>query len=893
MAQGEHEVTYRKDYKPPVFTIDKTNLDFDIQDNLTRVRSSLAIRRNTPGPAALRLHGEHLVLKAVAIDGRELTNNEYSVDAASLTLLEVPDECEISITTEICPEENTALEGLYKSSGMYCTQCEAEGFRNITYYLDQPDVLSEFTTSIVADDGRYPTLLANGNKIADERTADGRRRVVWHDPFPKPSYLFALVAGDLAMLEDSFVTASGRTVALQIFSEPHNIGQCDYAMDALKRSMRWDEEVYGREYDLDVFMVVAVEDFNMGAMENKGLNIFNTSCVLATPDTATDAGFQRVEAVVAHEYFHNWSGNRVTCRDWFQLSLKEGFTVFRDAQFSSDMNAATVKRIEDVVRLRAVQFAEDAGPMAHSIRPDSYIQIDNFYTTTVYEKGAEVVRMLHTLLGADGFRRGSDLYFDRHDGQAATTEDFVQAMEDANDVKLHEFRAWYAQAGTPRVHLSQSRSGDALELQISQSCPPTPGQPVKEPFHIPLVLGLVDETGRELSPSDMQLDTQAKVTNRNGGVLLELTQPETQLRIQPVPEGAVVSALRDFSAPVALTSDRSDAELAHLVAHDSDGFSRWDAIQTLFANEITRLAENPDAQPDASLTELVGKLLEQAVASARDAAAGEGQALLKELLTLPAEADLFERFRPVDVQAVLGARQRLAEHLAATHIARWQQLYEAATNPEPYSPTAAAIARRGLRNLALAEVARGSGASNRPEAMLQQHFEAADNLTDRRAALAVLMDVAGFADAFVDTLFASFYERWKHEALVVDTWLNLQAAGPLAGALERVVQLEAHSAFDERNPNKVRALYAGFAMQNHTNFHAPDGSGYDFLVRRIERLNATNPQLAARLTGPLTQWQRYTRDRQLQMRAALESVLAIDALSPNVFELASKSLSDE
>ena len=587
----EHQVIYRKDYVAPVFTITATHLDFDLRDNLTRVESRLVVERASDGPAQLRLHGEELALTRVAIDGRELGNNEYQIDDAFLTLVGIPDQCIIEIETEICPEKNTALEGLYKSKTMYCTQCEAEGFRNITYYLDQPDVLSVFTTRIEADAQAYPVLLSNGNKIEDMMLPSGRRAVTWHDPFPKPSYLFALVAGDLALLEDNFTTCSGREITLQIFSEAHNIAQCDYAMDALKRSMRWDEAVYGREYDLDIFMIVAVEDFNMGAMENKGLNIFNTSCVLATPDTATDAGYQRVEAVVAHEYFHNWSGNRVTCRDWFQLSLKEGFTVFRDAEFSADMNAATVKRIEDVAHLRAVQFAEDAGPMAHSIRPDSFIEISNFYTTTVYEKGAEVVRMLRTLLGAEGFRKGSDLYFARHDGQAVTTEDFVRAMEDANELELAEFRQWYRQAGTPRVHVAQIYSAGGLDLTIEQSCPATPGQDTKTPFHLPLTVGLIAQSGVELAPSELRAASSATLSSRPDGLLVELKEPVTRVRIEDVPEGTVVSALRGFSAPVVMSTNRSNAELAHLVAHDSDGFSRWDSCQTLLAQQIFALAD--------------------------------------------------------------------------------------------------------------------------------------------------------------------------------------------------------------------------------------------------------------------------------------------------------------
>jgi len=895
---SDHQVIYRKDYQPPAYTIGTTELDFDLRDNLTTVTSRLQMQRNTPGATSVRLHGEELKLVSVAIDGRMLANNEYTLDAASLYLADLPEQFELTIVTEICPESNTALEGLYKSGSMYCTQCEAEGFRNITYYLDQPDVLSVFTTSIEADAETYPVMLSNGNKVEDRALANGRRLVTWHDPFPKPSYLFALVAGDLAMVDDSFVTQSGREVRLEIYTEAGNITQCDYAMQALKRSMRWDEEVYGREYDLDVFMIVAVEDFNMGAMENKGLNIFNTSCVLASKDTATDASFERVEAVVAHEYFHNWSGNRVTCRDWFQLSLKEGFTVFRDAEFSADMNAATVKRIEDVAFLRAVQFAEDAGPIAHSIRPDSYIEINNFYTTTVYEKGAEVVRMLHTLLGAEGFRKGSDLYFERHDGEAVTTEDFVCAMEEANSLQLTEFRHWYAQAGTPKIDLQQTRDGDALTLHLEQSCAPTPGQPTKEPFHIPLTLGLIDANGTELDASTLKVSSSADISARPNGLLVELKEPSTQIDIANVPSDAVVSALRGFSAPVVMSTDRTDAQLAHLVVHDSDGFSRWDACQTLLANEIARRAAGSEdlLRPGKSdpvsqaLIELMGELLQQAIASTRMPNASEQQALLTKLLTLPAEADLFERERPVDVLRLLAARNSLATDIAQAHENMWLELYEALGSRKPYSPDAASIAHRALRNRALAGVSLGAPAEARPEALLRSQFERSDNLTDRRAVLAVLLDTEGFSSEFTQELLDTFYSDWQDEALVVNAWISLQAGSQLDGALKRVETIEAHDAFDLRNPNKVRSLYGVFAMANHANFHSADGSGYRLLAERIKRLNTINPQVASRLTGPLTQWQRYSKDVQTQMRAALTQILETDNLSPNVYELVSKSL---
>ena len=570
MQQGLPQAIALADYQAPDYRTVKTDLVFDIRDGVTEVTSTLDIQRQDPQGSVLQLDGQELELVSVELDGRLLSSNEFQIHSEQLLLQDLQDQHQLRIVTRIHPEQNTALEGLYRSSKMYCTQCEAQGFRKITYYQDRPDVLSKFTTTIIADEARYPNLLSNGNLIAEEQLADGRKKVTWEDPFAKPCYLFALVAGDLAVLEDQFITMSGRNVALKIFSEPHNIEQCHYAMDALKRSMRWDEERFGREYDLDIFMIVAVEDFNMGAMENKGLNIFNTSCVLASKDTATDDAYQRVEAVVAHEYFHNWSGNRVTCRDWFQLSLKEGFTVFRDAEFSADMNSRAVKRIEDVGFLRSIQFAEDASPLAHPIRPSSYIEISNFYTTTVYEKGAEVVGMYRTLLGDEKFRRGTDLYFDRHDGQAATTDDFMRAMSDAGGIDLNQFRRWYEQAGTPNLRVEERYENATLTLSIEQSCPPTPGQDQKLPFHMPVLIGLLGGDGQDLAITANQLVTEAEVELRdnNGSVMVNLREPTTQLAFTGLTEKPVVSFLRQFSAPVKVQYDRPAAELDFLARHD-------------------------------------------------------------------------------------------------------------------------------------------------------------------------------------------------------------------------------------------------------------------------------------------------------------------------------------
>ena len=885
--------TLRADYQRPGYRVPTIHLAFDLRDDATTVTARLTLERERSGDDTLHLHGDALELQRLALDGRELAGNEYRLDASGLTLFQVPEQAELTIVTRIYPARNTALEGLYKSSGMYCTQCEAEGFRRITYSLDRPDVLSVYTTRIEADAKRYPVLLANGNRVADETLPGGRRAVTWHDPFPKPSYLFALVAGDLAHIEDHFTTASGREVTLQIYSEPHNIGQCDYAMGALQRAMAWDETAYGREYDLDVFMVVAVEDFNMGAMENKGLNIFNTACVLATPDTATDAAHQRVEAVVAHEYFHNWSGNRVTCRDWFQLSLKEGFTVFRDAQFSADMHSAAVRRIEEVEFLRSVQFAEDASPMAHPIRPDSYIEINNFYTTTVYEKGAEVVRMLRTLLGPEAFRAGSDLYFERHDGQAVTTEDFVAAMEAASGRDLGQFRHWYAQAGTPEVELTQHERGDGvLEIALRQSCPATPGQPDKPAFHIPLLLGVIDAQGRELAASALTIGGDVASRPQGGTLLAELRAEHGTLTLQGAGPGAVVSPLREFSAPIRLTGTRSDQDLVRLVRDDSDGFSRWDAAQTLYANEIERFMQQPDAEPTPQLQALVGELLNQARESVADSSDSRRTlaALLAQLLTLPESSALFERWQPIEVQALCAARERLQVALASTHADALLALYQALPEQRPYRPEPADMALRSLRHAALAGVAAAQPVLGTEAVgdLLVAHFDAADNLTERRAALALLLESAAFA-AQQQALLAAFYERWQHEALVVDTWLSLQAACPLPGALTRLQQLEAHPAFDAGNPNKARALYGVFTMRNQQHFHAPDGSGYRFLAERVVAIDGRNPQLASRLARPLTQWPRFAPVYQQGMQAALADIGAASVLSPDLYELVSKS----
>ena len=899
------------EYQPPTHWIDSTELHFDIRDGETCVHTRLQTRRNPENPSAnLRLDGQELALLRVKVDGRELAGNEYQRDDDSLTLFDLPDGAEVEIETRIHPEQNTALEGLYKSGGLYCTQCEAEGFRKITYYLDRPDVLATFRTTIVADGERFPVLLSNGNLIEEEKLADGRLQRTWEDPFPKPSYLFALVAGDLSVLEDSFQTRSGRAVDLRIYSEPHNIAQCKFAMDALKRSMRWDEVVFGREYDLDIFMIVAVEDFNMGAMENKGLNIFNTSCVLATPDTATDLAHQHVEAVVAHEYFHNWSGNRVTCRDWFQLSLKEGFTVYRDAEFSSDMGSRTVKRIADVVGLRTFQFAEDAGPLAHPVRPDSYYEISNFYTRTVYEKGAEVVRMLATLLGPDRFRRGTDLYFERHDGQAVTTEDFVRALEDANDMDLAQFRHWYSQAGTPRVAVEASFEGDRLQLNLHQRCPATPGQPEKAPFHIPLAFGLLDDDGRDMLGAAGQangytLETEASAEIENPGgdgtLILHLKSPESQLTVKGLSRRPHLSLLRGFSAPVRLETARDAEELSFLALHDSDGFSRWDAMNSLQQQVLATLRTAPDraARTLADHQVRYAHLLSLALDAADD---GEEKAMLEAMLSLPEEAYLYEQADEIDVDGLHLARRQLAGHLGSNLHAQWLAVYQDNLPQGAYQPDGVQIARRALKNLALrfliAGAVDGSGQSQQRDtvvALLRQQLGAADNLTDRLAALSGMIEGGAYdllpADEVQGAL-DDFLQRWRDERLVVDRWFQLQAAAAVPGQIDKVRELIAHPDFELRNPNRVRAVYAAFANQNLINFHAIDGSGYRLLADCVAQLDQSNPQIAARLLTPLTRWQRFDPERRQQMIAVLRDIAARPSLSPDVFEVITKSLAD-
>ena len=884
MRTEQPQMIYLKDYQAPDYLIDETHLTFELFEDHTLVHAQLVMRRNPArgeGFPALALDGQQLELLSVKLDDVELTAADYELTDSHLTLHPTTEQFVVDTSVKIHPESNTALEGLYKSGTMFCTQCEAEGFRKITYYLDRPDVMSTFTTTVVAEQHRYPILLSNGNPLASGPDEDGRHWATWEDPFKKPAYLFALVAGDLWCVEDTFTTMTNRTVALRIYVEPENIDKCQHAMNSLKKSMRWDEEAYGREYDLDIFMIVAVNDFNMGAMENKGLNIFNSSAVLARAETATDAAHQRVEAIVAHEYFHNWSGNRVTCRDWFQLSLKEGFTVFRDSEFSADMNSRVVKRIQDVAFLRTHQFAEDAGPMAHAVRPESFIEISNFYTLTVYEKGSEVVRMLQTLLGAEGFRKGSDLYFERHDGQAVTCDDFIKAMEDANGADLSQFKRWYSQAGTPRLAVSEHYDADqnTYSLTFAQSCPQTPDKVEKLPFVIPVELGLLNAQGAEL-PLQLAGESAAAGTSR----VLSVTEAEQTFTFVGINEKPLPSLLRGFSAPVKLQFAYSSDQLVFLMQHDTDGFNRWDAGQQLSVQVLQTLIGQYQRGETLVMDPRLVEALRSVLANPQ-----LDQAMVAEMLSLPGEAYLTEISEVADVDAIHAAREFARKQLADSLFDELWTRYQAnreVSKVTPYVAEDEHFARRSLQNIALSYLS----LSGKPEvvAATLEQFENSDNMTERLNALAILVN-SPFEAEKAQAL-ASFAEHFKDNPLVMDQWFSVQAASPLPGALQRVQQLMEHAAFTIKNPNKVRALIGAFAGQNLINFHAADGSGYRFLADLVIQLNALNPQIASRQLAPLTRWRKYDSARQALMKAELERIRSSGELSSDVFEVVSKSL---
>ncbi|MGD9844139.1 MAG: aminopeptidase N [Variibacter sp.] len=882
MRTEDPHVVRLEDYRAPDWLVETVDLDIALHRTAARVKATLALKPNAEsggGPAPLVLDGDGLKLVGLKVNGASLPAEAYTATPDGLTIPQPPaGPFRLEIETEIDPTANTQLMGLYRSGAAYCTQCEAQGFRRITYFPDRPDVMAVYTTRIEAEKDDAPILLANGNRVASgEIGGTNRHFAVWHDPFPKPSYLFALVAGQLACVEDTFTTMSGRDVVLRIYVEPGKEDRCAYAMDSLKRSMRWDEEAFGREYDLDIFMIVAVSDFNMGAMENKGLNVFNDKYVLASPDIATDSDFASIEAIIAHEYFHNWTGNRITCRDWFQLCLKEGLTVFRDQEFTSDQRSRPVKRIADVRILRAQQFVEDAGPLAHPVRPSTYREINNFYTATVYEKGAEIVRMLKTMLGAEGFKAGMDLYFERHDGEAATVEQFIQCFADANKRDLTQFRLWYAQAGTPQIAATGHYDDAArrYRLDVAQALPPTPGQTQKQPMVFPLVLGLLGPDGK-----DMPLIAEGGVEN---GVAL-LTKPSQSFTFSNVATRPVLSLNRGFSAPIKLTADLSADDLRFLAAHDSDPFNRWQAVQTLatalLIDNVAALRASREPRRDDGLVEALANVLGDETLE---------PAFVAQILALPSEADIARDIgRDVDPDAILVARKILRAHLAAALASALEALYERHAQHGPYSPDAASAGRRSLRNACLDLLA----ATGKHEALTRamNQYRSANNMTDRLAALATLAqhDTPERGAAMED-----FYRRFENEPLVIDKWLSMQATIPEKGALERVRDLTRHAAFSFANPNRVRALIGAFAQMNPTQFNRADGAGYDFVMDTALMLDARNPQVAARLMGAFKSWRVMEPGRRTRAQAALRRGMETKGLSRDVSDIVQRALADQ
>jgi aminopeptidase N len=868
-----------KDYRPPAYLIDTVNLDVSLHPAATRVRAKLKIRRNpqvdTAGP--LHLDGEGLHLERIKLDGRLLDTSDYALTDNALILAEVPDKpFTLDIVTLINPEANTALQGLYRSKGIYCTQCEAQGFRRITYFLDRPDVLSRYTTRIEADINEASVLLGNGNPVERGTLERGKRHyAIWKDPHPKPCYLFALVGGNLMSTTSSFRTRSGRKVDLTIYVEPGKEGRCGWAMDSLRRSMAWDERRFGCEYDLDVFNIVAVSDFNMGAMENKGLNIFNDRLILASPETATDATYEAIEAVIAHEYFHNWTGNRITCRDWFQLCLKEGLTVFRDQEFSADERSRTTQRIQDVRQLKARQFPEDAGPLAHPVRPESYIEINNFYTATVYEKGAELCRMLQTILGAEGFARGLDLYFKRHDGEAATVEDFLTCFTDATGAELDQFKLWYSQAGTPEViaHFKYDAAKKRADLTLEQVMRAGLSDSRKKPFHIPVGIGLLGTDGQDMP---LTLDNGDKIVD---GVV-QLTRRSQTFRFANVPERPVLSLLRGFTAPVNLTINQSDADLAFLMRHDSDLYNRWQAGQDYALRVLVaavkgiKAAARP-AKPLQLIEALEGCLAEDKIEPA----------LKAQILTLPGEAEVARKIgHDIDPAVIHSACQTLRRQVATALGPKLVDTYKAMESKGAYAPDATSAGRRSLRNAALGLLS----ARGRAEdiARVAKHFASARNATDEIDALALLANVRG---AERTKAFERFHDKWSGDHLVIDHWFALQAASFLPSCLATVQRLTQHPLFQPKNPNKLRSLIGGFAA-NTLNFNRPDGAGYEFVATKVLEIDAFNPQVASRLLTSFRSWRSLEARRRKLAKRALVRIAKGRGLSRDVHEIVTRML---
>lgn len=873
---------FLKDYQPPVYLIKEVKLNLELHETKTCVTSTLCVElnsKNKQSNKSLILDGKNLELVSLKIDGKILSDGEYSCDDESLTIPKISEKCEVEVVTIINPIENKALEGLYLSSGMFCTQCEAQGFRRITYFPDRPDVMSTFEVTIIGDKEKYPLLLSNGNLIENGEDENDQHWAKWQDPSLKPSYLFALVAGDLFCKEDTYTTMSGRKVLLQVFVEHENRHKCEHALMSLKQAMKWDEDTYGREYDLDIYMIVAVNDFNMGAMENKGLNVFNASCVLASPETATDADYYNIQSIIAHEYFHNWSGNRVTCRDWFQLSLKEGFTVFRDQEFSADLNSRATKRIDDVNVLRTHQFAQDTGPMAHPIRPDHYIEISNFYTVTVYNKGAEVVRMIRNLVGSEGFRKGTDLYFERHDGQAVTTEDFVAAMEDANDIDLSLFENWYSQAGTPELDVKTvfNEKDRTFTLEIKQSCPDTTGQKNKKPFHIPLQVGLLDTDG-----SAVMLHIEGDGSTASETKMLEVKNKIEIFTFLNINSKPLISLNRGFTSPVKIQSQQTNDDLAFIFAHDSDEFNRWEAGQTLAVNTLLCFVENIKNNQELVLDVKIINAFRNTLAHS-----GLDKALISQAITLPSESYLADQCDVVDVDAIHQARTFMRNELAKALKSELKSIYQSNQSDATYLFNADEMARRDLSHVCLSYLMCLQEDESITACMNQ--VDKANNMTDVLSGLTIL---SHHGNASRQNALDDFYDKWKDDAQVVEKWFSIQASADLPDVLDKVKALMRHEAFSLTNPNKVRSLIGRFCAGNIVHFHAADGSGYEFLADQVLVLDSLNPQIAARLIQSMSRWRRYDEQRQSLMQKQLKRILAKKDLSKDVYEIASRSLKD-
>ncbi len=863
----------RSEYTPSDFQIETVDLHFCLEEQATLVRSRLAIRRCGDPGSDLVLTGEEMTLHSVTVDGETLQASEYTVSDEALTLHNPSDEFVLEVEVEIAPASNTSLSGLYVSGGNYCTQCEAEGFRRITYFLDRPDVMARYTVTIEGDKNSCPVMLSNGNRLGVEELEGGRQRVRWEDPFPKPSYLFALVAGNLACHEGSFTTSSGREIKLELWVAEEDLYKCPHALTSLQNAMRWDEDTFGLEYDLDLYMIVAVSDFNMGAMENKGLNVFNSKCVLAAPETATDDDFESIESIIGHEYFHNWTGNRVTCRDWFQLTLKEGLTVFRDQRFSADMGSEAVVRIGEVRLLRAAQFPEDAGPMSHPIRPESYIAMDNFYTATVYNKGAEVIRMMHTLLGAEAFRRGMDLYFERHDGQAVTCDDFRAAMASAGNVDLAQFEGWYTQAGTP--HLKVTQKWNAAEGRLTLTFVQKTGDH-ETPLHIPVRMGLVGADGADC-PLFLEGDPAGSGPTTR---VLELRQASQEFTFTGLAAKPLPSVLRGFSAPVVLEHERSDSELAFLLAHDSDSFNRWDAGQELYTGAVLQLAK--DSGNGRSLALPAGLCDAFKSVLTCDNLDGSLRALA---LSLPSERELASHMSVIDPEHLHIAREYVRKQLASLLYQPLLDVYEACAPTAPYGLDGDEIHRRRLRGCVLAYLS--CLEDEHSESLAFDQFTTADNMTESQSALTCLLSHGGERGR---QALNSFYDKWKDDALVIDKWFTVQAACTRPGAVERMQALVEHPDFSLLNPNRARSVLGIFPTANPAGFHAVDGSGYTFLADQILAIDTANPQLAARLVGAFLLWKKYSVNRQELMSAQLARMNNTPGLSKNTGEIITRAL---